>query len=326
MLAIEYEKLQNKTCKVCGKEKSIGEFPTYLKNGDPNKVVVRTACKECERDRYARDRKNKPEHYRDKSHKQIARNKAKKFITCDVCGEIKTLDNFDVVKYKPLKVCKVCHDSLVANNQSICKTCKEIKSNTEFPDGRKTYCKSCVSERNKRKYEKNHDKYLAQIYDYRKNNPEIVKMNSKRYGESEKGKMKRKLYLQTPAAKRFNKYEYYKNLPSFREKQKRRYASPTYKAKQARSRSRHRKLSYKPLNKWFEDSHFHHLHHVMADGSIDKGIGLYIPSKLHNSIPHDGVNYSNIGDINRAALEWYIENTPKENINQMVLDLYDKYN
>ena len=57
-----------------------------------------------------------------------------------------------------------------------------------------------------------------------------------------------------------------------------------------------------PINKYFESSDFHHMH---IDGN--KGVGIYIPTKLHKSICHRWDNQDSMDKINKAAIHWSIE-------------------
>ena len=84
------------------------------------------------------------------------------------------------------------------------------------------------------------------------------------------------------------------------------------------------KIGYRPLNNWFEDSHFHHLHHVTEDEKVDTEIGIHIPRSLHVSIRHSSKTRKNLDEMNEIALRWYLLNTP-ERINPETLGLYSYY-
>lgn len=73
-----------------------------------------------------------------------------------------------------------------------CIACKEFKEDSMFrkqsaaKDGLKPYCKPCDSQKAKEAYQKNRERRLAQIAEWRKNNPEKVftygkNMNSPKY-------------------------------------------------------------------------------------------------------------------------------------------------
>lgn len=53
------------------------------------------------------------------------------------------------------------------------------------------------------------------------------------------------------------------------------------------------------LNTWFPDSHLHHLH-IYSDCNIV----VYIPEKLHKSIPHRKSDLDSMFKINQKVEEW----------------------
>jgi hypothetical protein len=72
----------------------------------------------------------------------------------------------------------------------------------------------------------------------------------------------------------------------------RRVVSAKYKAK------RKRELGFIPLNDYFPESEGHHL---------DKEHVLYIPNDLHKSIYHNIYTGQGMDEINKIAINWYIE-------------------
>jgi ribosomal protein L32E len=68
------------------------------------------------------------------------------------------------------------------------------------------------------------------------------------------------------------------------------------------NRRRHKGFGFKPINNYFENSHFHHMH---INESTD--IGIFIPESLHRSIYHNGTTKQGIDEINKASLLWLAE-------------------
>lgn len=67
------------------------------------------------------------------------------------------------------------------------------------------------------------------------------------------------------------------------------------KERKTKHESKRRKLGFVPLNKSFENSVGHH---------IDKLHVIYIPHKLHVSIPHNVWTGCNMAEINNKVYEW----------------------
>jgi hypothetical protein len=61
-----------------------------------------------------------------------------------------------------------------------------------------------------------------------------------------------------------------------------------------------------PINNWFPNSDFHHLH-IANDitGEINHRIGLYIPTEIHRAFKHNSNKSETIILINETAMEWY---------------------
>lgn len=62
-----------------------------------------------------------------------------------------------------------------------------------------------------------------------------------------------------------------------------------------------------PINEYFNDSHFHHLH------ISNHFIGIYIPIKLHQSVNHKYNDEKSMNKINKLAIEWFYEESIMEN-------------
>ena len=63
-----------------------------------------------------------------------------------------------------------------------------------------------------------------------------------------------------------------------------------------------KKYGFNPLNDYFENSHFHHLH---IDNHDD---GIFIPEYIHSHIWHSPNNKSSMDKINKLAFEWLENN------------------
>jgi len=72
---------------------------------------------------------------------------------------------------------------------------------------------------------------------------------------------------------------------------------------------RTRNFGCNPINNWFENSHFHHLHL-----GNDHNIGLYIPADLHRSIRHNSKTGIGMDEINKLAIAWFWEELKNDKI------------
>lgn len=109
--------------------------------------------------------------------------------------------------------------------------------------------------------EENNEKILQYSRDYRKNNPEKVNKINRAWLKN--NPEKRKLY--------------------------------DLKKKESR-----KDWGIEPINEYFENSHFHHLH-------VDENhsVGIYVPGELHNSIWHSHKDQESMNKINKAVIKWY---------------------
>lgn len=83
--------------------------------------------------------------------------------------------------------------------------------------------------------------------------------------------------------------------------------TPAGKEASTRHKQKRRSLGYAPLNKRFEGAEYHHLH-VDLEGNPNKAIGLYIPSELHKSVPHNHSTMRGMKKMNELALDWWNQN------------------
>lgn len=63
-------------------------------------------------------------------------------------------------------------------------------------------------------------------------------------------------------------------------------------------------LGFDPINEWFNGSEYHHLH-IDMDGNVNNSIGIFIPSELHKSIPHNPNTWKGMDEMNNTAMKWY---------------------
>ena len=137
----------------------------------------------------------------------------------------------------------------------------------------------------KKRYEDNKEHILQlQKKEYKNNKEKFNKKNKKSYmlnrdkilKERQKYRDENKLFLRKQAKK------WRKNNPD-----------KVHKYKQTR-----RNFGFNPLNDWFEDSHFHHLHITNPND------GYFIPAKLHNSVRHSHKKPETMDKINKLVLKW----------------------
>ena len=146
-------------------------------------------------------------------------------------------------------------------------------------------------EYDKQYYKNNKEKIDKCKKQYYKNNKEKIKLTSKQYyiEHREEAKLQAKQYRKNNKEKctKYNK-QYYKNCPETMRK----YRQKT-KAKRRGWRTPN------PINKYFKNSHLHHLHL-----NNDHRIAIYIPIDLHKSIWHTYNRPETMVIINKLAFEW----------------------
>lgn len=90
-------------------------------------------------------------------------------------------------------------------------------------------------------------------------------------------------------------------------------------------RSERRELGHEPINEWFKGCDSHHLRYSATNKERDNDLVIYAPRKLHRSVWHNGKTGENMKAINMLLLEWYVENTSKEQRNPVALQLLKNY-
>jgi hypothetical protein len=77
--------------------------------------------------------------------------------------------------------------------------------------------------------------------------------------------------------------------------------TPAGKIAQQKHDSKRRDFGHRPLNKWFEGSHFHHLH------INDDDEGIFIPEELHSFIWHNSITGDGMDAMNIIALLYLMQ-------------------
>jgi hypothetical protein len=197
--------------------------------------------------------------------------------------------------------------------EKTCRVCGMTGAEELF-EKRQNRCKKCLSEYNKKLYENNKHEILKNKKEYREDNLEKFKeIDRKRYQENhEKERERRRKW------RKYNPEKAKEIHRKFRQTSKGQISSH-------KSKSKRRNLGHSPINSWFKGSEAHHLRYSKTSEEQDNDITLYVPGKLHRSIPHNGVTGKGKRDINIACLEWYIANTPIEERNPKATKLYLNY-
>ncbi len=184
-------------------------------------------------------------------------------------------------------ICQVCNIKLDETNWSPC----QIRRNRHI-------CKECDNKRstayhNAHKAEQR-DANIKRSKEYYNLHKAILKQQAKEYYLKHKEAMWKyrrdyqQKYKLTPKAIASNKI-----------RQRRYRQSPKGKIKDAKAKSkRKRNLEFVELNKWFKNSHAHH---------IDRRYILYIPEDIHTSIWHSLERKDLMAQINNIALDWVIK-------------------
>ena len=131
-------------------------------------------------------------------------------------------------------------------------------------------------------------------YAIRHLNKERLKLQQKKYREQNKEKIIK------------DRREYYQNNKESCDKyniEYKRNNKDRVKIWGAKNNANRKGLGYKPVNKSFKGSHFHH---TFIDD--DQDIGIHIPAELHNSVWHGRNNKESMDKINNLAFKWLESN------------------
>ena len=166
----------------------------------------------------------------------------------------------------------------------------------------------------KRKEWENNNKEQLKGYnkEYRILNEEKIKEYFKEYYIENKKRYADNYKEHKIEKKNYNKKYHYEHKEERNEYHRKYKANNPEKIKQwiknnpekiAQYNAKHGKFGFNPINDWFKNSNYHHLH---IDGDHD--IGIFIPTELHRSVSHRNYDKESMNKINKAAFEWYEEN------------------
>lgn len=207
------------------------------------------------------------------------------------------------------KTCIKCSlkgdEALFVKKTNLCKACRK-EYRKEHSDAEKE---------SQRKYrEKYPEKRKESQRKWRENNPESKTGRCKKWRETYPTKVRE-----------YAKKYYKENVEKERTRNKKYFKTPTGKTINHRNKAKRRNLGHEPLNTWFKGSEAHHLRYSKTIEEQDNNITLYVPRKLHRSIHHNGNTGQGMKEINIACLQWYFENTPKEEQDPKASKLYNNY-
>jgi hypothetical protein len=190
-----------------------------------------------------------------------------------------------------------------------CRVCGITGEDDSFVK-KENLCKKCNSEIGKKYRQENKEKNKR----YLEENPEKRKETLKNY-----------YYNNIDKIKEYFKTHYLENKEMIYERQKKYLQTTNGKKTTTKQNFKRRQLGHEPLNEWFKGSEAHHLRYSKTPEEQDNDITLYVPRKLHRSIPHNGTTGKNMRQINVRLLEWYFANTPEEERNPKAVKLYWNY-
>lgn len=192
---------------------------------------------------------------------------------CHRCNTVYSIDNFGIDK------------SRYDGYKHWCKHC-EKKMRTENPE--------YFQNHHKKYYYANRTELLIQKKNYRLLNIDKFKEKDKNY------------YINNLEHKKQMDKKYRRNNADKIRMRNRRYDSTEAgRIVKIKSGNKRRRLGCNPINKHFKGSHYHHLMRSV-NGTIDTDIGIYIPEKLHRSVWHNGNTGQGMEEINKLAIEWYL--------------------
>ena len=135
------------------------------------------------------------------------------------------------------------------------------------------------------------------------NGKEVRRKADKKYKQTPAGKASKKKYAQSPDGKASqkkagNQYSQTSAGKASQKKSNKKYnQTPDGKEAIKRANSHHRRLDFNPLNESFSGSEAHHIN--------TKDV-IYIPKKLHRSIPHCLETRQGMTEINTLAIRFLI--------------------
>ena len=157
------------------------------------------------------------------------------------------------------------------------------------------YCKKCLPIITR-------EKSTERMNKWRKDNPERFKEIKKKFRLTHSEQIKQEMKQW-----RKNNPEYDKQYDKEHSKEIEQWTKNNpdkYSQIQQRHNNKRRSLGFIPVNKWFESSDFHHLN--------KEGLGIYVPTKLHDNIRHNIWTEKNMKEMNTLAVQWWITQVMKE--------------
>lgn len=156
-------------------------------------------------------------------------------------------------------------------------------------------------EENKEYYQKNKERILKLHREYKETHKKKIKECNKKYYQKNikeikkyRKKLNKKYYEQN---KRY--YKEYRNERFLKYKEYNKKWNKNNKDKIAKYFARRKNFGFEPINDWFKDSHYHHLH---INGNHN--IGIFIPKTIHKSIWHSNKDQESMNKINKVAYTW----------------------
>lgn len=282
-----------KKCSKCGIEKDESEFNKNLKSKDG----LYCHCKQCTKER--------KREYREKNKEKISEYN-KRYHEANREYELKRCKKWRENNFEKRREYKTKNKERIKEYEREYSKIYRVENKEKISEYAKIY--------DKKRYEENKEQFREWGIKYRQEHKEEIAINKKEYAEKNKEKI-------SEYHKRYNK----ENRAKFREWTRIYRRSPKGKETRRREQSKRRKLGHEPINSWYKGSECHHLRYSKNTDEQDNDITLYVPRKLHRSIPHNGNTGKNMKQINVACLEWYLSTTPDEERNPKAVKLYWNY-
>lgn len=208
--------------------------------------------------------------------------------------------------------CRICGIELSGENcytfnskkiSYICKECekeskkKEYKNNSNIKkESSKKYYYSHLDEKKKYRHQyylDNKEELIQYQHDYRDKYQEEIKEYWKNYREKNVEFLKemKKIYWINNRDIILSKNKLYQKSPAGKESDKRKHA-------------KRKQFGFNPINRWFPDSHGHH---------VNKNDVIHIPEDLHIEIKHSVLKNKNMETINSYAYFFLMQ----QNINYL---------
>jgi hypothetical protein len=309
-----YNPNEIKMCSECG---FIGERKLFVKLGNQ--------CKKCRAAHvkiYSDENKEKLKKQRENRKIMYDPNKIK---TCRECGFIGKGDLFPYGQ----NLCKKCLSESIKRKRKesgtdeikTCRECGFVGKGNHFVK-LTNWCIKCKRRDTKKRYDEAKKQRLERI----ENNKTVNKVCyvCGFVGSEELFMVKANLCRKCDN-ERIRK-DYAENSELWKTRHNEYIKTPSGKVSKLNSgNKRRRQLGHEPINKWFDGCEGHHLRYSKNIDNQDNNLMIYVPRELHKSIWHNGSTGQGMREINMLLLEWYLENTPREERNPKAFKLYWNY-